>query len=69
MDKRGINGPVGLIIVFAFFILILAFTYPIIKSVITWFAEINFLLKFIIIIVIFMSIYTLLNEFQPKSSI
>ena len=69
MDKRGINGHVGLIVVFAFFILVLAFTYPMIKSVITWFAEINFLLKFIIIIVIFMTIYTLLNEFQPKSAI
>ena len=64
MHKKGMDAQVAVIVLLTLFILVTSAIYPLFKEAVTWFNEINFALKFFMIIFVLVSVYVIIYLFN-----
>jgi len=57
MNKKAMDAQVAVIVLLTLFIIFTSAVYPFFKEAVQWFGEINFILKFFMIIFVLISIY------------
>ena len=67
MNKSGMDGPISVIIMVAMFIFVMAFVYPILKSVFTWMSLISSWFKLAFLILTLGMIYAIIKSFNSAS--
>jgi len=67
MNKSGMDGPISVIIMVAMFIFVMAFVYPILKSVFTWMSLISSWFKLAFLILTLGTIYAIIKSFNSAS--
>lgn len=57
MNKKAMDAQVAVIMLLTLFIIFISAVYPFFKEAAEWFNEINFILKFFMVIFVLISIY------------